>query len=113
MANPVQEIDAQVRHYLKGMPSVRRLLPPPPSPRQTELTLMGATVDVAQWLLGMLPVVGDIVADIVGDNIETEMRRRFTPAERTEFSEQTRFLPSSLAAWRAVERTQLRGLGGL
>jgi len=108
MANLVREIDKQIR---KGMPNVGRLLPSPPSPRQTELTLLGAAVDVSQWVLGLIPGVGDVLADIVGDNIEAEMRRRFTPEERAEFSEQTRNLPSSIAAFRAVERTALRKLG--
>lgn len=106
MANPIREIDTRFRQYMSAIPNVERLLPSPPSARQAELTAMGATVDVAQFLLGMIPTVGDALADIVGDNIEAEMRRRFTPAERTEFSEQTRFLPSGIAAWRAVTRAQ-------
>ena len=51
-------------------------------------------------------------ADIVVDNIEADMRRRFSPEERAEFTEQTRFLPSGIAAWKAVERVGLKKMGG-
>lgn len=101
----------RLTQYLESLPKdLTRLLPPAPTPRETELIAMGATVDIATFLLGMIPVYGDVLADIVGDNIEGDMHRRFTPEEKSEFVEQSRFLPSGLAAWRAFSRRRARGL---
>lgn len=86
------------------IPEPARLLPELPSGRRLDLIVMGAAADAAQFLIGAIPAVGDVLADIVVDNIEADMHRRFTPEERAAFIEQTRFLPSSLAAWRAVAK---------
>lgn len=95
----------RITEYLESLPQdLTRLLPPAPSPRESELIIMGATADAADFLLGLIPTVGDVLADIAVDNIEGDMHRRFTPEEKREFTEQSRFLPSGLAAWRAFSR---------
>ena len=99
----------RLHEYAQSLPSdLTRLLPTPPSPRESELIVMGVTVDIAQFLLGMIPTVGDALADIVGDNIEGDMHRRFRPEEKVEFIEQTRFLPTGLATWRTFAKLRKR-----
>jgi len=95
----------RITEYLESLPQdLTRLLPPAPSPRESELIIMGAAADAAGLLLGLIPTVGDVLADIVVDNIEGDMHRRFTAEEKREFIEQSRFLPSGVATWRAFSR---------
>lgn len=102
----------RIREYLESLPKdITHLLPPAPSPRESELIFMGAAADAADWLLGMIPVWGDALADIAVDNIEAGMHRRFSPQEKAEFMEQSRFLPSGLATFRAFSRLRARKAG--
>ena len=95
----------RIMEYLESLPQdLTRLLPPAPSPRESELIIMGAAADAAGLLLGLIPTVGDVLADIVVDNIEGDMHRRFTAEEKREFIEQSRFLPSGVATWKAFSR---------
>ncbi len=107
---PLELILGRLSGYVESLPKdLTSLLPPPPSPREAELILMGATADIADLLLGMIPTVGDALADIVVDNVEGDMRRRFSLGERAAFAEQSRFLPSSLATWRVFARARKAG----
>jgi hypothetical protein len=66
-------------------------------PRRVEALQMSVARDVGGWLLGQVPVVGDLLADAYGDNLWADMRRRLTAEEVSTFTEVTRRYPDTLA----------------
>ena len=100
----VERVSGRAPELAPNPPGLGRLLPPLPTGRHADLIAMGAAVDVTQWALGAVPVVGDILADIVGDNIEADMMQRMTPAEQNRYREDTRFLPSGVAVWQGLRK---------
>lgn len=101
----IKETFPQVQQQFNNFPrSPKFLLPEPLNPNQTELVLMGAVSDIAQYGLGWIPVVGDYLADVVSDNIEANMNRRLSQKEREEYREQNRFLPNSLSMYRTFTK---------
>lgn len=102
----MERVSGRPPQLAQALPDLGRLLPHMPTARQGEMLAMGAAIDVTQWTLGQIPTVGDILADIVGDNIEADMLRRMTPEEKVRYREDTRFLPSGLAVWQGIRKAQ-------
>ncbi len=97
----------KLKQQFNNLPrSAAGILPEPLNPSQTEVVLMGAASDAAQFLLGNIPVVGDVLADIVTDNIEANMLRKLTDPEQRSFREETRFLPNSVAIYRTISKSR-------
>ena len=74
------------------------------SPRRMELVGMSVVRDAGVFLLGLVPGVGDLVADLYGDNVFAEMRRRMTDQETETFTEVTRRWPDTIALVQTFQR---------
>jgi hypothetical protein len=74
-------------------------------PRRVEALQMSIARDVGGWLLGQVPVVGDLLADAYEDNLWADMRRRLTSEEVETFTEVTRRYPDTLALLATFQQT--------
>lgn len=112
MAIDIQKGLRRATDVARFVPSLQDLLRPFPKPHQGELVTAGITADVLSFAAGFVPVVGDIVADFIEDNIMADVDTRLTPAERAEFREQNRVYPNGIALVRTFQRTQVAPGGG-
>lgn len=84
------------------LPEIRELLPefPPKAPKMDERRwdAMRNTlgIDLAS-IVGIIPVVGDIAADVAEDLHFRELRRILTSAELEEYLKQDQVAPSTIA----------------
>lgn len=74
------------------------------TPRRVELVNMSIVRDVGSFLLGQIPAVGDFVADLYGDNLWANMRRRMTDQEASTFTQVTRRFPDTIALVQTFQR---------
>ncbi len=74
------------------------------SPRRAELVNISIARDVGGWLLGQVPLVGELLSDAFEDNLWVDMRRRLTPREIETFTEVTRWLPDTIALLTTFQR---------
>ncbi len=58
---------------------------------------MSLARDVGSALIGMVPVVGGQLADLYGDNVWANMKRRLTDQEEARFTDVTRRYPDTIA----------------
>ena len=84
------------------LPNIKPPSPRPPviDERRRKATKMAVLSDIS-FVVGFVPVVGDIVADIVSDTATYELRQILTPDEFTEYVRQDRFGPSTVAVMQA------------
>lgn len=54
---------------------------------------------------GLLPVVGDVVADVVEDLHAAELRKILTPVQYDEFLKQDKIAPATIAMMRALTKS--------
>lgn len=70
------------------------------SPRRLEIFGLALAADIALVTVGNIPYLGKaapLVADIIDDNLNELMARRFTPREEEIWSKRTRLLPETAA----------------
>ena len=72
---------------------------------------MSVARDVGSYALGIVPVIGDLLADFWGDNIWAEMRKRLTDQETATFTEVTRRWPDTIALVTTFQRIPERRHG--
>ena len=79
------------------------------SPRRVEALNMSIVRDVGGWLLGQVPLLGELIADVYEDNLWADMRKRLTAQEVDIFTEVTRWYPDTLALLATYQRVPERG----
>lgn len=85
------------------LPSFEEMIPKLEAPKMDErrqrALLHGIAVDISS-IIGWVPIVGDIVADVVEDLHGAELRRTLTGKEMDEFMIQDKVAPSTIALLR-------------
>lgn len=84
------------------------IMPHRPDDREKEILRQGLGEDLA-FFPGLIPVVGAVIADVLGDIHHREITKLLTPEEYGRFAEFNKYLPTSLALARTLLFT--RGLG--
>ena len=107
MAIDIQKGLRRATDVARFLPTAQDLLRPFPKPGQAELVTAGVAADVLSFAVGFIPVVGDIAADFISDNIMADVGERLTPEERVELREQNRVYPNGIALMRTFQRTQV------
>ncbi len=79
------------------------------SPRRVEALNMSIVRDVGGWLLGQVPLLGELIADAYEDNLWADMRKRLTSQEVETFTEVTRWYPDTLALLATFQKVPERG----
>ena len=74
------------------------------SPRRVEALNLSIVRDVGGWLLGQVPLVGELIADAYEDNLWADLRKRLTTQEVETFTEVTRWYPDTLALLATFQR---------
>ena len=80
-------------------PTLPSLAPPAIDERRTKAMLHAVASDLGT-IIGWVPVVGDIVSDVVEDLHSVELRRILTPTEMNEYMRQDKVAPSTIALLR-------------
>ena len=107
MAIDIQKGLRRATDVARFFPSPQDLLRPFPKPEKADLVTAGIAADVLSFAAGFVPVVGDIVADFISDNIMADVDTRLTPEERVELREQNRVYPNGIALVRTFQRTRV------
>jgi len=59
-------------------------------------------------LIGWIPVVGDVLADVIEDMHGAEIQKILTPEENREYSKQDKVAPSTIAMARTLTKSSLK-----
>ena len=84
--------------YKVGLPK------PPPFDEKSRSAMMHAIAIDASMVPGMIPIVGDIVADVVEDLHAAELRKILTLEQYDEFLKQDKVAPATIAMMRALTK---------
>ena len=80
-------------------------LPKLPSFDEKSLAAMKHAIAIdASMVPGMVPYLGDVVADVVEDLHTSELRRILTPEQYDEFLKQDKVAPATIAMMRALTK---------
>lgn len=87
------------------LPEHRLGLPKMPSFDEKSLAAMKHAIAIdASMVPGMVPYLGDVVADVVEDLHASELRRILTPGQYDEFLKQDKVAPATIAMMRALTK---------
>ena len=89
------------------LPTPPILAPPEIDERRGGALMHAVAVDLS-FFLGLIPVIGDVVADIVEDLHGAEIRRTLTPEEYNRYLREDKVAPSGLAMLRTFMRVRLK-----
>lgn len=81
-----------------------KLLKPPPFNKKSRNAMLHAIAIDGSMVPGMIPVVGDIVADVVEDLHAAELRKILSPSEYDEFLRQDKVAPATIAMVRTLTK---------
>ena len=84
--------------YKVGLPK------PPPFDEKSRNAMKHAIAIDASMVPGLIPVVGDVVADVVEDLHFAELRKILSPDEFDEFIKQDKVAPATIAMMRALTK---------
>lgn len=77
---------------------------PPPFDEKSRNAMKHAIAIDGSMVPGMIPWVGDVVADVVEDLHFAELRKILTPKEYDEFIKQDKVAPATIAMMRALTK---------
>jgi len=80
-------------------PTLPPLEPPEVDERRTKAMMHALASDIGT-IIGWVPVIGDIISDVVEDLHSSELRKILTPAEMNEYVRQDKVAPSTVALLR-------------
>ncbi|MBA7594910.1 hypothetical protein ES703_01866 [subsurface metagenome] len=81
-----------------------RLPKPPPFDEKSRSAMLHAIAIDGSMVPGLIPVVGDVVADVVEDLHFAELRNILTMEQYDEFIKQDKIAPATLAMMRALTK---------
>jgi len=84
--------------YKLGLPK------PPPFDEKSRSAMLHAIAIDGSMVPGLIPVVGDIVADVVEDLHAAELRKILSPSEYDEFLKQDKVAPAIIAMMRTLTK---------
>jgi len=87
-------------------PEVPKMQPPQFDDRRMKAFKHTIATDIS-GIIGMIPVVGDIIADVVEDVHGAELRRILTEEELSEYMRQDKVAPSTIAAIRTFMKIRV------
>lgn len=76
----------------------------PPFDEKSRDAMKHAVAIDASMVPGMIPLVGDVVADVVEDLHTAELRKILTPKQYDEFIKQDKVAPATIAMARALTK---------
>lgn len=103
MAEKEFEIPTPFGKVFLHPPSLPELEPPEMNEKRSDAMKHAIASDVGS-IIGYIPVVGDIVADVVEDLHATQLRSLLTKDEMDEYMKQDKVAPSTIALLRAFMR---------
>lgn len=88
------------------LPEKRLFEPPklPPLNEKTRTAMKHAIAIDAVGVIGLIPWVGDVIADVVEDLHTAELRKALTPEQYSEFIKQDKIAPATIAMMRALTK---------
>lgn len=88
-----------------SLPEKKLELPKLPARNEKNTSAMRHAVGIDLSMIpGMIPIVGDVVADVVEDLHGAELRKILTPKQYDEFLKQDKVAPATIAMARALSR---------
>ncbi|KKN87042.1 hypothetical protein LCGC14_0263120 [marine sediment metagenome] len=76
----------------------------PPFDEKSRSAMMHAIAIDGSMVPGIIPYVGDVVADVIEDLHVAELRKILTPKQYNEFEKQDKIAPATIAAARALTK---------
>jgi len=86
----------------------RIFLPPPQIDERRAKALRHVVASDLAAIFGIIPIVGDIIADVVEDLHGAELSRILTPEEQEEYRKQDKVAPSIIALLRTFSKIKLK-----
>jgi hypothetical protein len=80
-------------------PKLPKLKPPEMDERRGKAMAHSVAIDISS-IIGWIPIIGDIVADVVEDLHGAELRKLLTPAEMEKYVKEDKVAPSTIAMLR-------------
>jgi len=96
-----KEIELPTPFGLVHLPKVKipKIKPPEMDERRGKAMAHTAAIDISS-IIGWIPIIGDIVADVVEDLHGAELRKLLTPSEMTKYVKEDKVAPSTIAMMR-------------
>jgi len=98
---PEKEIELPTPFGLVHLPKIKipKLKPPEMDERRGKAMAQAIAIDLSS-IVAIVPVIGDIISDVVEDTHFSELRKILTKPELEEYLKQDRVAPSTVAIMR-------------